>query len=455
MELKKKEEQLQEQAEQLQQQTLISKDKKLALTQQASLWKQKEQQLQQGLDKKDETIVRYRVEQQEKNELIATLRQEIGEKAKKVEQMSTQQTQWLAERTQKEEALIQKEKEIHQLNTENQKMTAALQLAQDHEMSLEWQLEEYQKVSAKVVRKVAASPAPVNHTPALFQPSPSKEKKTLSYPEQVEQMSKATQEKNSIKPEEIQTLLTWVTDGHLIAVEKLLKKNVSLGVCTGTVTDRSNRTFKNITALQYAAWSLDEEMCDLMMNYMGKHNSAMQLKALYDEPNRYSDHGTHYDIKPLIEKTQTYLENYDRWNNEQRCQYWQKEVGGEQRKCPAWLIYAWSEEGKDVAWVKQGFSKKKVKREYDKNRLEWWFTQQYNDGRGVGSAWAVDRGLAGKRHHRCGEWDTACGGVMSQKYIDAKCQGRLGTRGEEHLAKLRAFIETELKQNSVILGKKQ
>ena len=171
----------------------------------------------------------------------------------------------------------------------------------------------------------------------------------LSYPGQVEQISKAIQDK--IYPEELKALFKWVTEGHLIEVEKLLNKNSTLGLGTLTVTDLSDRTFNNITALQYAAWCLDEEMADLIMRYLGAHHSAMQLKALYDEPGRYSDHGSHYDIKPLIQKTQTYLDNYSKWSIEECKRYWQKEVGGEQRKCPAWLIYAWCEEGYDVAWV--------------------------------------------------------------------------------------------------------
>ena len=123
----------------------------------------------------------------------------------------------------------------------------------------------------------------------------------------------------------------------------------------------------------------------------GAHNSAIQFKALSEEPQRYSPHGASYDFTPLVTKTKTYVDNYAKWDDEKCCQYWQKEVGGEQRKCPAWLIYAWSEEGEDVAWTKKD-ANRKITREYDKHRLEWWFTENYNNGRGVGSAWATARG---------------------------------------------------------------
>src|SRR5476649_2839932 len=94
------------------------------------------------------------------------------------------------------------------------------------------------------------------------------------------------------------------------------------------------------------------------------------LKTLSNEPTCYSNHGARYDMTPLITKTKHYVDNWSQWDNKEQCRYWQKEVGGEQRKCPAWLIYAWSEEGIDVGWTKQDVARA-VKREYDKNRLVW------------------------------------------------------------------------------------
>ncbi len=99
-----------------------------------------------------------------------------------------------------------------------------------------------------------------------------------------------------------------------------------------------------------------------------------------------------------MNKYQTYIYNsqpenykYSKWDRDKCCEYWQKEIGGEQRKCPAWLIYAWNEGGENAAWAKQD-ANRKIKREYDEPHLDWWFTENYNSGRGVGSSWAVVRG---------------------------------------------------------------
>jgi hypothetical protein len=157
------------------------------------------------------------------------------------------------------------------------------------------------------------------------------------------------------------------------------------------VIDRSNRIFAGITILQYAVWALDIEMCNLIISYLDPRQKGIQLNVWLCEPERYSVYGAQYDMMPLITKTQMYIDNYAKWSDDECCQYWQKEVGTEQQKCPAWLIYAWSEEGKDAAWVKKDFSRG-FKREYDKHRVEWWFTGKYNNGVGVGSTYAVLRG---------------------------------------------------------------
>lgn len=212
----------------------------------------------------------------------------------------------------------------------------------------------------------------------------------LKCTEQVEATSKNVA--HEINPEALKVIFKWVTEGHLVEVKKCLDKNPKLAFATGTIIDRSDRIFKGITILQYAAWALDIEMCNVIIPYIDQENKMIQLNALSEEPEEYGVNGKQYDMGPLITHCQTYIDNYDKWSYSRCHYYWQKEVGGEQRKCPAWLIYAWSEEGQDVAWVTENFSRG-FNREYDKHRLEWWFTESYyNNGRGVGSCWAVARG---------------------------------------------------------------
>ncbi len=78
---------------------------------------------------------------------------------------------------------------------------------------------------------------------------------TLKYFQQVEAVAKSVEDK--INPTELLALLKDVTEGHLLNVENRLKKTPALALGIGTVKDLSDRTFKNITALQYAAWAHD------------------------------------------------------------------------------------------------------------------------------------------------------------------------------------------------------
>lgn len=273
--------------------------------------------------------------------------------------------------------------------------------------------------------------------------------KPLSYVEEVEAISQLVE--TSRTQEDLKALLKWVTEGHLEEVEKLLKKNLSLGLGTGTVTDHSDRTFKNITALQYAAWALDVDMVALIMNYVGKYYSIVQLKALETAPERYSEYEESYDFMALVKKYKAYMDNYDSWDGNQCFQYWQKEIGGEQQKCPAWLVYAWSEEGDDVAWTKQDGTRK-VKREYDRHRLDWWFTENYNNGRGVGSSWAAFR----TNSHAAVKRGASIGDTFTSFYLtyellvltfNRDCISLLGTARYETLQWLKKEVEHSLMDN--------
>lgn len=243
-------------------------------------------------------------------------------------------------RVQSDQEIQQLKQQLNQLQQTTSQLEKALQISKDRELSLKLQLEEASRLGApQQLLAPPRSPSGVDFGDVFHPPVSSvmkSHKATMTYANQVEAMAKTVQDK--INPMELSALLKWVTEGHLVEVETLLKKNPALTLGTRTVKDLSDRPFNQITALQYAAWALDREMCDLIMRYAGEHDSAIQLKALWEAPEHYSAHGASYDITPLIKKTETYLNNWCEWKDDERCRYWQKDVGGEQRKCPAWLI---------------------------------------------------------------------------------------------------------------------
>lgn len=276
--------------------------------------------------------------------------------------------------------------------------------------------------------------------------------KPQSLSEQVVAMSQSVMKQ--INSQDLTALFKWVTEGHLVEVEKLLQKTPKLALAVGTVKDLSDRKFNNVTALQYAAWTLDSEMCEVILKYLEPQHASMQFKTLSNEPQKHSQFGACYEIEPLITKTKIYLDNYDNWDSNKCRQYWQKEVGGEQRKCPAWLIYAWCETGDDVAWTKRDF-KRKISRQYDKNWPLWWMTENYNSGRGVGSSWAIVRGdrIMGVMQEKkikgtAGDWL-----VMVSVSQDVGCFQLCRQNRHEALDRLRTISNKHGSQASMVPGK--
>jgi len=285
-----------------------------------------------------------------------------------------------------------------------------------------------------------------SNAPALFQPVPTKQ--TTTAWEQVKEQAQRVAKQ--VHGADFQALLKWVTEGHLVEVEELLKKNPKLALAAGTVTDLSDRMFIGITVFQYAAWALDIEMCEVILKYLAGPIAAVQLKALETHPDVYSVYGAHYDFTSLINKTQTYMQGSAKGNWDQREKYWQKEVGGAQRQCPAWLVYMWCEEGKDVAWAKQYQS---FTRQYAKAHINWWWTKEFNGGKGVGSTWGAQRGKKDRVHadqkalgiERPGYWN------FSSDDFDIAMNKKVKENRMWRLGKLRDRLTQEHQNNTLIV----
>lgn len=144
-------------------------------------------------------------------------------------------------------------------------------------------------------------------------------------------------------------LLEYVAFGNQDKVEQLLKIHPELLLERGTVTDYSGRTFKNITAFEYALWALDVRyMAPMMIRCLPKNEDGEKIReALLHQFNSLEENGIsytldgkthtekHFDFKPLQEALKTYGTNYNHWNANQRETYWCKVVGGAQRLLPS------------------------------------------------------------------------------------------------------------------------
>lgn len=134
-------------------------------------------------------------------------------------------------------------------------------------------------------------------------------------------------------------LLQHVARGQQDAAEALLQQNSELLVEKVQVTDYSGRTFKNITAFQYALWALDNDMWQMILKYLTADQAFAQLSEHESKKMEYTTaHGIHYDFKKLLDVLKIYIERYLDLDSSQRRAYWGKEVGGEQRLMPAHVM---------------------------------------------------------------------------------------------------------------------
>ena len=178
------------------------------------------------------------------------------------------------------------------------------------------------------------------HTPGIFK---------LNAAQKVALKAQSVADK--VTAEEIQTILTAVTEAQITTVQACLKKNPCLIHAQADVTDPEGRFFPQVTVLQYASWACDMEMCDAILQYLSPRERAKQLQALdYHRPDITDQHGQQFDFTPLIERYDTYINNYSNSSYEQRCAMW-IQVGAAQEKLPDWVILMMTEKGAQVAWT--------------------------------------------------------------------------------------------------------
>ena len=117
-------------------------------------------------------------------------------------------------------------------------------------------------------------------------------------------------------------LLRFVVRGEQEKADGLLSKHPELLLKRGTITDYSGRTFKNITAYEYAYWALDTHMCRMLERHMDANTATiMHQRCLdidkngltYEQRGVVIEHSRHFDLTPLKSALQDYVDGYDHW----------------------------------------------------------------------------------------------------------------------------------------------
>lgn len=136
-------------------------------------------------------------------------------------------------------------------------------------------------------------------------------------------------------------------------LEKLLKKYPELHLKRGTVTDYSGRTFKDITAYEYAYWAKDTDMCRMLEQYMDADTKLSMLRrceAIEKDGLTYEQHGVkgsrHFDFTPLITAMNNFVLARDNGRSGNMEELW-KQVGLAQGDVPTYVISKLGQNGND------------------------------------------------------------------------------------------------------------
>ena len=135
---------------------------------------------------------------------------------------------------------------------------------------------------------------------------------------------------------QLRQLLQYVAEGEQDKAEALIQTNKNLLLYAGTVKDLSGREFKSITPFEYALWAMDYHMWTMIQKYLPQEAQVEQLKELETKGTAY---GKHFSLQGLTGALQTYVDNAEKWNYDQRAvDQWCKVVGGEQKLLPAHVV---------------------------------------------------------------------------------------------------------------------
>lgn len=174
-------------------------------------------------------------------------------------------------------------------------------------------------------------------------------KPALSPLEAIKQKAKSVADK--VTAQEVSAVLDAVGRGQLETVKKLLQANPHLRHATGKMTDVRDKSYVDITVLQYAFIASDIGMCKMILEQFRddeKADIANQINA-----DVIKQHGGVFTLEPTIKAYQELETNWYRWDGKQRQQHWCTVIGGYQKNFPMWLRYEMTQPGGDAPWCKK------------------------------------------------------------------------------------------------------
>ena len=188
--------------------------------------------------------------------------------------------------------------------------------------------------------------------------------------------NKRAQPTIKVDAEALTTFLKLVAEGEQDQAEKLLKSNQDLALAPGDVTDLAGRTFKGITAFQYAVWALDWNMWTMLKKHLPNNEVAREQIQNMANGSWVKQHGASASWQNLLDALQKTIDlcNASKWD-EANIQ-WNTKVGGAQKLLPVHVINEYCRPDRPFEPCPD-FTKESLPRTRNTNIGEWFTADKY------------------------------------------------------------------------------
>ncbi len=269
-------------------------------------------------------------------------------------------------------------------------------------------------------QKNGSGPAMLLQFPGIVKPAPAPTPRPL----------------NASELKELQEFLKAVAEGEQDKAEAMLKQNPALALTPTDVTDLSKRTFKNITALQYALWALDWHMWTMLLKYIPQKEASEQIAQIAQSEQGLwiPQHGVTANWENLIQALNQYVsEVRSKKPYHVYSQTWIKQVGGAQLLLPAHVINEYCHPTRPFDPVPD-FSKLEATGAWRTRATDEgeWFSANYGVGT-LGEGFAVCRGINSRARR-----------VFDTQY--------LGGCAERDSAAVAALLKTRASQRAAVVA---
>lgn len=271
------------------------------------------------------------------------------------------------------------------------------------------------------------------------------------------------------KPLQSVELPTLIAYGQRHAANQLLRTRPELILQRSDVTDYSNRTFKNITAYEYAYWAKDTHACRILEAHMSEEVKAAMLNCChiieqtglcYEQYGQVIEHSSHFDFAPLITVLEQYVQGYDVWldsGNWKAIEAAWMRVGQAQRDVPVHIAHEYCRMDRsfhprpdfDEPYLPENLTVYNYKTEHE----EVWFPLVTSDSSGLGINFGII--FAGRGSRKCYVVRGPEEGSECWDYIGRWLAWRESAGGEVDLAAIRHLDEVrtaDLMQSRKYLG---